>query len=94
MCVRHVQSIIPFESLVLEKVCLWQHNQNTGFLTIVAYYFVAGNVDLSDLLAGMDDQIIKAKEQALSRKDILEKMEKWKFAVEEEAWLEDYERVC
>ncbi|MCL7048141.1 hypothetical protein MKW94_024620 [Papaver nudicaule] len=52
----------------------------------------SGNVDLSDLLAGMDDQIIKAKEQALSRKDILEKMEKWKFAVEEEAWLEDYER--
>ncbi|KAI3926966.1 hypothetical protein MKX01_032881 [Papaver californicum] len=35
----------------------------------------SGNVDLSDLLAGMDDQIIKAKEQALSRKDILEKME-------------------
>ncbi|KAI3995601.1 hypothetical protein MKX01_023346 [Papaver californicum] len=52
----------------------------------------SGNIDLSDLLAGMDDQIIKAKEQALSRKDILEKMEKWKFAVEEEAWLEDYER--
>ncbi|XP_026412902.1 65-kDa microtubule-associated protein 1-like isoform X2 [Papaver somniferum] len=52
----------------------------------------SGNVDLSDLLAGMDDQIIKAKEQALSRKDILEKMEKWKFAVEEEAWLENYER--
>ncbi|KAI3954758.1 hypothetical protein MKW92_033961 [Papaver armeniacum] len=52
----------------------------------------SGNVDLSVLLAGMDDQIIKAKEQALSRKDILEKVEKWKFAVEEEAWLEDYER--
>ncbi|XP_026425157.1 65-kDa microtubule-associated protein 5-like [Papaver somniferum] len=52
----------------------------------------SGNVDVSDLLAGMDDQIVKAKEQALSRKDILEKMEKWKFAVEEEAWLEDYER--
>ncbi|KAI3949127.1 hypothetical protein MKW98_026507 [Papaver atlanticum] len=52
----------------------------------------SGNVDLFVLLAGMDDQIIKAKEQALSRKDILEKVEKWKFAVEEEAWLEDYER--
>ncbi|OVA20677.1 Microtubule-associated protein [Macleaya cordata] len=52
----------------------------------------SGDVDLSDLLSGMDDQIMKAKEQALSRKDILEKVEKWKFAAEEEAWLDDYER--
>ncbi|PON51216.1 Microtubule-associated protein, MAP65/Ase1/PRC [Parasponia andersonii] len=50
------------------------------------------NVDLSDLLSSMDDQIVKAKEQALSRKDILEKVEKWKFASEEERWLDDYER--
>lgn len=51
------------------------------------------DVDLSDLLSSMDDQIIKAKEQALSRKDILEKVGKWKFAAEEEKWLDDYERV-
>ncbi|PON41668.1 Microtubule-associated protein, MAP65/Ase1/PRC [Trema orientale] len=50
------------------------------------------DVDLSDLLSSMDDQIVKAKEQALSRKDILEKVEKWKFASEEERWLDDYER--
>lgn len=41
----------------------------------------------------MDDQIAKAKELALSRKDILDKVEKWKFSSEEEKWLEDYERV-
>lgn len=41
----------------------------------------------------MEDQIVKAKEQALSRKDILDKVEKWKFASEEEKWLDDYERV-
>ncbi|XP_062174627.1 65-kDa microtubule-associated protein 5 isoform X1 [Alnus glutinosa] len=52
----------------------------------------SGNVDLSDLLSSMDDQIAKAKEQALSRKDILDKVEKWRYAIEEEKWLEEYER--
>ncbi|XP_024021141.1 65-kDa microtubule-associated protein 5 [Morus notabilis] len=52
----------------------------------------SGSVDLSDLLSSMEDQIVKAKEQALSRKDILDKVEKWKFASEEEKWLDDYER--
>ncbi|RVW15136.1 65-kDa microtubule-associated protein 5 [Vitis vinifera] len=52
----------------------------------------SGNVDLSDLLSGIDDQIVKAKEQALSRKDILDKVEKWKYASDEENWLDDYER--
>lgn len=41
----------------------------------------------------MDNQTVKAKEQALSRKDILEKVEKWTFASEEENWLDDYEKV-
>ncbi|KAJ6825636.1 65-kDa microtubule-associated protein 5-like [Iris pallida] len=47
---------------------------------------------MSELLSSMDNQIVKAKELALSRKDILEKVEKWKFASEEETWLDDYER--
>lgn len=41
----------------------------------------------------MDDQIAKAQEQAQSRKDILDKVEKWKHASEEEIWLNEYERV-
>lgn len=56
-------------------------------------FFFSGNVDLSDLLSSMDDQVAEAKEQALSRKDILDKVEKWQFALQEEKWLEDYERV-
>ncbi|XP_010031028.2 65-kDa microtubule-associated protein 5 [Eucalyptus grandis] len=52
----------------------------------------SGNADMSDLLSSMDDQIAKAKEQALSRKDILDKVEKWKYAAEEEKWLDDYEK--
>ncbi|XP_020202450.1 65-kDa microtubule-associated protein 5 [Cajanus cajan] len=52
----------------------------------------SGNIDLSNLLQSMDDQIRKAKEQALSRRDILDRVEKWKFAAEEEKWLDEYER--
>uniref|UniRef100_A0A7N0VM93 Uncharacterized protein n=1 Tax=Kalanchoe fedtschenkoi TaxID=63787 RepID=A0A7N0VM93_KALFE len=52
----------------------------------------SGNVEPSDLLADMDNQIMKATEEALSRRDILEKVEKWMSACEEESWLEDYNR--
>lgn len=47
---------------------------------------------MSNLLGSMDDQITKANEQALSRKDILDKVQKWKFASEEEQWLDEYEK--
>ncbi|KAK1405004.1 65-kDa microtubule-associated protein 1 [Heracleum sosnowskyi] len=52
----------------------------------------SGNVEPSQLLADMDNQIIKAKEVASSRKDILDKVEKWMSACEEESWLDDYMR--
>lgn len=53
----------------------------------------AGNIDFSELLSSMNDEIAKAKELALSRKDILDKVEKWRHASEEENWLDEYERV-
>ncbi|KAJ3694641.1 hypothetical protein LUZ60_000018 [Juncus effusus] len=49
-----------------------------------------GNVEPSELIADMDDQIVRAKEEALSRKDILDKVERWMSACDEESWLEDY----
>lgn len=52
----------------------------------------SGNVEPSELIADMDNKIVKAKEEALSRKDILDKVEKWMSACEEESWLEDYNR--
>ncbi|XP_075503077.1 65-kDa microtubule-associated protein 1-like [Primulina tabacum] len=53
---------------------------------------IEGNIEPVELLAEMDNQIVKAKEEALSRKDILEKVEKWMSSCEEESWLEDYYR--
>ncbi|KAL3503556.1 hypothetical protein ACH5RR_038005 [Cinchona calisaya] len=52
----------------------------------------SGNVEPADLLADMDNQIAKAKEEAISRRDILDKVEKWMSACEEESWLDDYNR--
>ncbi|TYI47312.1 hypothetical protein E1A91_D13G164200v1 [Gossypium mustelinum] len=51
-----------------------------------------GNVEPAELLADMDNQITKAKEEALSRKEILDRVEKWMSACEEESWLDDYNR--
>ena len=47
----------------------------------------------SELLADMENQILKANEEALRRKDILERVDRWMLACEEESWLEDYSRV-
>ncbi|KAK8651768.1 hypothetical protein V6N13_141352 [Hibiscus sabdariffa] len=52
----------------------------------------SGNVEPAELLADMDNQIAKAKEEALSRKEILDRVEKWMLACEEESWLGDYDR--
>lgn len=53
----------------------------------------SGNVEPAELLADLDNQIVNAKEESLSRKEILDKVEKWMSACEEESWLEDYSRV-
>ncbi|GMH16248.1 hypothetical protein Nepgr_018089 [Nepenthes gracilis] len=47
----------------------------------------SGNVEPSKLIADMDSQIAKAKEEAISRKEILNKVEKWMSACEEGSWL-------
>ncbi|CAK9220934.1 unnamed protein product [Sphagnum troendelagicum] len=50
-------------------------------------------VDPTQLLSQMEKQIMQAKHEALTRKEILEKMEKWMSACEEEGWLEDYNKL-
>ncbi|CAJ1851878.1 unnamed protein product [Sphenostylis stenocarpa] len=52
----------------------------------------SGEIDHSDLLLSMDEQISRAKEEASSRKAIMEKVEKWMLARDEERWLEEYSR--
>ncbi|RRT78127.1 hypothetical protein GW17_00030753 [Ensete ventricosum] len=47
-------------------------------------------VDPSELLANIEAQIVKVKEESISRKDITDRISKWLAACEEENWLEEY----
>ncbi|GER44331.1 microtubule associated family protein [Striga asiatica] len=78
----------------LEEICKAVHMDADGDKArkILTSLMDSGSMDLSELLSSMDDQIVKAKEQARSRKDILDKVEKWRQASEEENWLAEYER--
>ncbi|GJN33836.1 hypothetical protein PR202_gb22462 [Eleusine coracana subsp. coracana] len=50
----------------------------------------SGLIDPSELLANIESQILKVKEESLSRKDIMDRINKWIAACDEEAWLEEY----
>ncbi|KAJ9553157.1 hypothetical protein OSB04_017202 [Centaurea solstitialis] len=52
----------------------------------------SGAINPASLLEQIELQIGKVKEEAFSRKEILEKVEKWMAACEEECWLEEYNR--
>ncbi|XP_028796529.1 65-kDa microtubule-associated protein 3-like [Neltuma alba] len=52
----------------------------------------SGSVDPAYVLEQIELQIAKVKEEAFSRKEILEKVEKWLAACDEESWLEEYNR--
>lgn len=49
-----------------------------------------GIVDASELLANIEEQIVDAKEESMSRKDIMDRINKWLIACEEEDWLQEY----
>ncbi|PUZ73863.1 hypothetical protein GQ55_1G021400 [Panicum hallii var. hallii] len=44
------------------------------------------------ILERLEVQISEAKDLEFSRKDVLERMDKWQAALEEESWLEEYNR--
>ncbi|KAI5593535.1 hypothetical protein BDE02_03G020200 [Populus trichocarpa] len=49
-------------------------------------------MDPASILEQIELQIANVKEESFSRKEILEKVEKWLTACEEESWLEEYNR--
>ncbi|CAL9121018.1 unnamed protein product [Musa textilis] len=51
---------------------------------------MSGEMDHDDLLVIMEERISQPKEEAPSRKDIMEKVKKWMASCEEEQWLEEY----
>jgi protein regulator of cytokinesis 1 len=64
--------------------------------TIVPYEpcsVCSGLVDPSELLANIEEQIVKSKEEAVGRREIMDRIDRWLSACEEENWLEDYNQV-
>ncbi|KAG4911045.1 hypothetical protein JHK87_057161 [Glycine soja] len=61
-------------------------------LKVCLFLFDAGSVDPAFVLEQIELQISQVKEEALGRKEILEKVEKWLAACDEESWLEEYNR--
>ncbi|XVF09710.1 hypothetical protein REPUB_Repub07fG0118800 [Reevesia pubescens] len=78
----------------LEEICRKTHlvpdSESSIEDTIEA--IESGAVDAATILEQIELQIAKVKEEAFSRKEILEKVEKWLTACDEECWLEEYNR--
>ncbi|GAA0139547.1 non-motor microtubule binding protein [Lithospermum erythrorhizon] len=80
------------KQMELEDICNKSHMEIPSTLEKISDLINSGEIDHVDLLASMDDHISKAEEEALSRKVIMEKIEKWILARNEELWLEEYNR--
>ncbi|CAA7400812.1 unnamed protein product [Spirodela intermedia] len=87
-----MKDLVLKKRLELEEICRWAHIEpDTSTAPEKSIALIdAGIVDPSELLANMEEQIEKAKEESLSRKEIMDRIGKWASACEEEKWLEEY----
>ncbi|KAL1201118.1 65-kDa microtubule-associated protein 6 [Cardamine amara subsp. amara] len=76
----------------LEDLCRLTHIQPDTSTSIEKSTALidSGLVDPSELLANIEMQINKIKDEAQSRKDIMDRIDRWLSACEEENWLEEY----
>lgn len=90
--VSKMKELVLKKRLVLEQVCRQGHMEPDSSTSPekTSALIDSGMVDASELLANLEEQIALAQEEAHSRKDILDRVDKWLAACEEERWLEDY----
>ncbi|PIA63695.1 hypothetical protein AQUCO_00201206v1 [Aquilegia coerulea] len=87
-----MKELVLKKRLELEEICRKLHiipDMSTTPEKSIAL-IDSGLVDPSELLANIEAQISKAKDEAINRKEIMEKIDRWLAACEEERWLEDY----
>ncbi|KAL5200579.1 hypothetical protein ABZP36_021782 [Zizania latifolia] len=65
--------------------------EDEGHMTMM-FDAIDSDAERSLVLERLEMQISEAKNEEFSRKDVLERMEKWQAALEEESWLEEYNR--
>ncbi|GFQ03162.1 65-kda microtubule-associated protein 6 [Phtheirospermum japonicum] len=87
-----LKEIVMKKRSELEDLCCKSHIQPDSSTTAdkTNALIDSGLVDPCELLANIESQIYKVKDEALSRKDIMDKIERWLSACDEEKWLEDY----
>ncbi|KAI5059834.1 hypothetical protein GOP47_0026153 [Adiantum capillus-veneris] len=78
----------------LDEICKRAHIVPDGLLALddILGFIEDGNVDPAELLMNIEEQIAGIREEAYSRKDIMDKIERWLAACEEEKWLEEYNK--
>ncbi|KAF3774969.1 microtubule-associated protein 8 [Nymphaea thermarum] len=89
-----MKDLFQDKRMELEEICKKSHMDLT-FLSETDYLvdlISTGDIDHVHVLSSMEGQIAKAREEAYSRKVILEKVERWTAACEEERWLEEYNK--
>ncbi|GMI75119.1 microtubule-associated protein 65-8 [Hibiscus trionum] len=76
----------------LEDICNKSHMEipSRSEMENILNLINTGEIDHTELLMSIDEQISRAKEESSSRKSIMEKVEKWILARDEERWLEEY----
>ncbi|EFJ35080.1 hypothetical protein SELMODRAFT_21497, partial [Selaginella moellendorffii] len=89
-----MKELVMRKRLELEEICRQTHMEpdNSTSQDKTNALIDSGMVDPSELLSRIEEQIAYAKEDAVSRRDILDKIERWMGACEEESWLDDYNK--
>ncbi|KAI3818091.1 hypothetical protein L1987_11894 [Smallanthus sonchifolius] len=90
-----MQELLVKKQTELENICRRSHMEVPPLSEMdhIVNSIKRGEMDYADLLNSIDEQIAKAEDEALSRKMIMEKVEKWVLARDEERWLEEYNMV-
>nr|AGT15900.1 hypothetical protein SHCRBa_121_B20_F_50 [Saccharum hybrid cultivar R570] len=87
-----MKELVLKKRLELEDICRNAHmepDMSTAPEKIIAL-IDSGLVDPCEVLSSIEVQIAKANEDSLTRKDIMERVDKWLSACDEETWLEEY----
>uniref|UniRef100_A0A0A9GLX2 65-kDa microtubule-associated protein 6 n=1 Tax=Arundo donax TaxID=35708 RepID=A0A0A9GLX2_ARUDO len=87
-----MKELVLKKRLELEDICRNVHmepDMSTAPEKIIAL-IDSGLVDPCELLSSIEMQIAKANEESLTRKDIMERVDKWLSACDEETWLGEY----
>lgn len=87
-----LKELVLKKRVELEEICRRAHivpDMSTSPEKSIAL-MDSGLVDPSELLANIETQILKAKDEAVDRKEMMDRVDRWLAACEEERWLEDY----